>query len=337
VDDNQMTDPGRSGDDGEVALDAALAAADEDLLAAISDGFDLDIGLARVLSDLGGSPGTRPGNRTPGHPEKDRKRPGTAMSQDRFPPIRTRDAGAAAPFDVAALILRVNGSDEAAEDQCRRARQAAGVAARSARAAELSAVGAKTAATAHQAIQAECPQRAPLPRQVTFALGTVALDGVACYVAGRALHGGQDTTRACLCAAATAGFLALGYRALRSAETPPAWRARRQARQAQQAAQAAQATADQDAAERDRLIDAYLGYVRPLAEATCPAEQQMAVDSAVHKHLSGEYPLEEEETGRPPRTLTILCRLRTGSRSAWSRWRASADTRADLASNRADA
>jgi hypothetical protein len=335
VDDNQMTDPGRSGDDGDVALDAALAAADEDLLAAISDGFDLDIGLARVLNELGGSPGTRPGTRAPGHPEKDRKRPGTAMSQDPFPPIRTRDA--AAPFDVAALILSVNGSDEAAEDQCRRARQAAGVAARSARAAELSAAGAETAATAHQAIQAECPQRAPLPRQVTLALGTVALDGVACYFAGRALHGNQDTPRAGLCAAATAGFLTLGYRALRSAETPPAWRARRQARQAQQAAQAAQATADQDAAERDRLIDAYLGYVRPLAEATCPAEQQMAVDSAVHKHLSGEYPLEEEEAGRPPRTLTILYRLRTGSRSAWSRWRASPDRRADLASNRADA
>src|SRR5262249_43166298 len=127
VDDNQMTDPGRSGDDGDVALDAALAAADEDLLAAISDGFDLHIGLARVRNERGGSPGTGPGPRPPGHLGKARKSLGTAMSRDPFPPIRTRDAGAAAPFDVAALILSVNGSDEAAEDQCRRARQAAGV------------------------------------------------------------------------------------------------------------------------------------------------------------------------------------------------------------------
>jgi hypothetical protein len=332
-----MIDPGRSGDGGDVALDAALAAADEDLLAAISNGFDLDIGLARVLNDLGGSPATRPGVRAPERPEKDRRRPGAAISPDPFPPIRTAGAGAAAPFDVAGLIRSVNVADEAAEDQCRRARQAAGVAARSARAAELSAAAAERAALAHQAIQAECPQRAaPLPRQVTLALGTVALDGVACYLAGRALHGSQATTRACLYTAATAGFLSLGYRALRSAETPPAWRARRQARQAQQAGQAAHATADQDAAERDRLIDAYLGYVRQLALTTDPAEQQLAVGSVVRKHLSGEYPLEEEEAGRPPRTLTILYRLRAGSRSAWSRWRASADTRAYLASDRAD-
>ncbi len=332
-----MIDPGRSGDDGDVALDAALAAADEDLLAAISNGFDLDIGLARVLKDLSGSPAVRPGIQAPERPGKDRRRPGAAISRDPFPPIRTRGAGAAAPFDVADLIGSVNASDKAAEDHCLRARRAASVAARSARAAELSAAAAERAAIAHQMIQAECPQRAaPLPRQMTLALGAVALDGVACYFAGRALHGSQDTTRACLYTAATAGFLSLGYRALRSTETPPAWRARRQARQAQQAAQAAHAMADQDAAERDRLIDAYLGYIRRLALKTGPAEQQPAVDSVVRKHLWGEYPWGEEEAWRPPRTLTILYRLRAGSRSAWSRWRASADTRVYLASDSAD-
>ncbi len=323
-----MIDPGRSGDDGDVALDAALAAADEDMLAAISNGLDLDIGLARILKDLGGSSATRPGIQAPEHPEKDRGRPGATISQTPFPPIRTRGAGAAAPIDVAVLILSVNGSDEAVEGQCLRARQAA----RSARAAELSAAAAERAAIAHQAIQAECLHRpAPLPRQVTLVLGTVALDGVACYFAGRAFHGSQNTTRACLFTAATAGFLSLGYRALRAAETPSAWRVRRQARQTRQAAQVARAIADQDAAERDRLIDAYLGHVRRLALKSCPAEQQPAVESVIRKHLLGKYPVGNEETWRLSRTLTILHRLRAGSRSAWSRWRASTDTQAYLA------
>ena len=331
-----MIHPGKSRDDGEVALDAALAAADDDMLAAISNGLDLDIGLARILKDLAGSSGTGLSIQAPGHPEKDRRRPRAAVSQDPSLPIRAWGAGAAA-IDAPSLILSVNGSDEAAQDQCLRARQAAGIAAGSARAAELSAAAAERAATAHRAIQAERPHRAaPLPRQVTLALGTVALDGVACYFAGRPLRGSQDTTRACLFTAATAGFLSLGSRALRAAETPSAWRARRHARQAWQAAQVARAMADHDAAERDRLIDAYLGHVRRLALTTCPAERQPAVESVIRKHLLGEYPLGEEEARRPPRTLTILHRLRAGSRSAWGRWRASADTRAYLAGDRAD-
>ena len=43
-----MIHPGRSGDSGDAALDAALAAADEDMLTAISNGLDLDRGLAQV-------------------------------------------------------------------------------------------------------------------------------------------------------------------------------------------------------------------------------------------------------------------------------------------------
>ena len=69
-----MIDPGRSGDDGDVALDAALAAADEDMLAAISGRLELDIGLARILKDLGGSSAAHPGSqghrRIPGKTEE---------------------------------------------------------------------------------------------------------------------------------------------------------------------------------------------------------------------------------------------------------------------------
>jgi len=86
---------------------------------------------------------------------------------------------------------------------------------------------------------------------------------------------------------ATAGFLSLGYRALRVAETPHAWRARRQARRAHQAARRARAVADRDAAERHRLIDAYLGRVRREVQKTCPLEQQLETETAVREHLSG--------------------------------------------------
>ena len=82
---------------------------------------------------------------------------------------------------------------------------------------------------------------------------------------------------AALFTAATAGFLFLGYRALRIAETPQAWRARR-------------AAAAWDATERDRLISAYLGQVRRLVLKTCTAEQQLAMESAVRDHLLGKTP-----------------------------------------------
>ncbi len=258
-------------------------------------------------------------------------------------------------IDVAVLIRGVNASNNAVEDQCLRARQAADTAIRSADAAEQAAAGARVAAVAHQTIQSERPhRRAPLPRQVTLAAGTVALDGVACYFAAQALDGSQDTTLvwtvlflaalaggevaldfyrdrnhrawralaicigafvsllgslrfwflaaiengglvpaftgASLFTVATAGFLALGYRALRAAETPQAWHARRAARAARQAARAAQATADRDARERDRLIDAYLRHVRQVVLRTCAVEQQLAMESAVREHLCGRCP-----------------------------------------------
>jgi hypothetical protein len=90
--------------------------------------------------------------------------------------------------------------------------------------------------------------------------------------------------------AATAGFLALGYRALRAAETPQAWRARRAAHAACQAARAVRAAAGRDARERDRLIDAYLSPVRKVLLKTCTVEQQLAVELAVRELLSGRCP-----------------------------------------------
>jgi hypothetical protein len=259
------------------------------------------------------------------------------------------------PIDVADLIRDVNASNEAVEDQCLRACQAADVATRRARAAELSGEAARNATVAHRAVQAERPRRhAPLPRQVILALVTVGLDGVACYFAAQALGGSQDATvvwtglflavlaggevaldfyrdrnlrtwralamltggfvtllgilrfwflatigtgglvpaiaGAVLFTAATAGFLYLGYRALRAAETPHAWHARREARRARRAARAARETADRDAEERDRLIDAYLGHVRRLVLKTCPVDEQLTLESAVREHLSGRCP-----------------------------------------------
>ena len=79
-----MIHPGKPGDDGDPALGAALAAADEDMLSAISDGLDLDIGLARILKDLGGSPATGPGvqAQVPAWPGEDRGILDTAISRN---------------------------------------------------------------------------------------------------------------------------------------------------------------------------------------------------------------------------------------------------------------
>ncbi len=359
LDENQMIHPGRSGDGGDVALDAALAAADEDMLSAISNGLDLDMGLARILGDLGGSSATRPGLPAPAHPGEDRRRPDAAISRNSSSRIHTQGADAASPVRVAVLIRDCNASAAAVEGQFLRTRRAAGVAARSEYAAEQAAAEARTAEVAHRAIQAEHPRRrAPLPRRVTFALGTVVLDGLACYLAAQALGGSLDATLAwtglflavlasgeatlgyyrdhserawrvlilltgffvillgtlrswfltttgtglapaiagaCLLTVATVGFLTVGYHALRVAETPTAWRARRQAGKTCQAARMARAEADRNAGERDRLIDAYLGHVRRLALKTCSAERQLAVESAVRQHLLGELPLGEKD------------------------------------------
>jgi len=98
-------------------------------------------------------------------------------------------------IDPAVLIRDVNASNEEVENQCLRARRAADIAMRSACAADQAITAARAAEVAYETVQAEHPQRyASLPRQVMFALYTVALDGVACYFAAQALDGNQDAT-----------------------------------------------------------------------------------------------------------------------------------------------
>jgi len=93
---------------------------------------------------------------------------------------------------------------------------------------------------------------------------------------------------AVLFTAATAGFLYLGYRALRAAETTEAWRARRQARAAAHDASAARATADRRAAELNRLADAYISHqIRPRLLEEFPASQQHAAEEVVRALLLG--------------------------------------------------
>jgi hypothetical protein len=78
--------PGKPADDGDAALDAALAAADEDMLSAISNGLDLDTGLARILEGLSSPPATRPGTRAqvPAEPGEDREIPDADISRNPF-------------------------------------------------------------------------------------------------------------------------------------------------------------------------------------------------------------------------------------------------------------
>ena len=92
---------------------------------------------------------------------------------------------------------------------------------------------------------------------------------------------------AVLFTAVTAGFLLVGYRCLRLAETPQAFRARRAMQAAVQAAVAARFEVNRNKRDRDRLIDAYLGQVRRQA-LELPTADQQAVEQAVRRHLLGE-------------------------------------------------
>jgi hypothetical protein len=61
-------DSGQAGDDSDAALDAALGAADDDMLTAVSRGLDLDKGMARILKDLPAAAGTCPDAQGPACP-----------------------------------------------------------------------------------------------------------------------------------------------------------------------------------------------------------------------------------------------------------------------------
>jgi hypothetical protein len=257
------------------------------------------------------------------------------------------------PVDATAVIRKVNASNEAVEDLYLRTRLTSDVTRRSKQTANLAKETAKVAKIAYGTIRAEFPQRsAPLPRQRLIALGTVVLDGVACYFAAQALNGSQDTTLvwtllfllvlasgevaldfyrdqhlrawravlvvlvafvamlgflrfsflaaisadglvpavvgAALFTAVTAGFLFVGYRALRMAETPQAFRARRWARSSARTAHDAESEAKRNAHDRDRLIAAYLTQVWRHLPDLCPVEEQPAVEQTVRSHLAGE-------------------------------------------------
>jgi hypothetical protein len=134
LNENQMIHLGRSGDDRDAVPDAALAAADEDMLSAISNRLDLDVGLARVIRDLGGSSATRAESQPPACAGEGRRILDASIYQDRSSRIYTKDPDAASPAPVgpilpvrdepADLIRAINASNEA-EEQFPRARQTA--------------------------------------------------------------------------------------------------------------------------------------------------------------------------------------------------------------------
>lgn len=89
--DNSTIDPGKTKDDSDAALDAALVAADEDMLATISNGLDLDRGLAHLLKERRKSSAARQGTQAPVPVGKDWRAPSIVISgKDGFRDYRPR-------------------------------------------------------------------------------------------------------------------------------------------------------------------------------------------------------------------------------------------------------
>jgi len=110
-------------------------------------------------------------------------------------------------------------------------------------------------------------------------LATVGADGAVAALVGAALF-----------TAATAGFLVIGYRALRAAEKFPAWQARQWSRQADREAAAASSRAARLLRERNRLIDAYISRIRGDLLANCSSGQLPQLEASLRKHLTGRDP-----------------------------------------------
>jgi hypothetical protein len=89
---------------------------------------------------------------------------------------------------------------------------------------------------------------------------------------------------------ATASFVVIGYRALRSAETGLAWKTRRQVRACARALRRARREVERLRAIRDRIARAYLSRIRVRLIRVCTAEQLPAMERAVLAHLIGEDP-----------------------------------------------
>lgn len=343
LDGSPIIPSGDPGDDADAALWTALAAADDDMLTAITNRLDLDTGLARVFKDLDSLSVARACTQEPAQPGDTRTRDTT------LPSAHDLDPEEAFHLRLATVIRNVNRSNAELGDLYLRIEMAADVARRYRIAADDAAGKARTAEGAFGEVQVTRPhRRGSFPRQSILAFGTVILDGLICYFAGRAMGGGRTATliwtglflailaggeialdfysdrgahagravrllTGCLLVllgclrlwfllsagtglvsavagasvftAVTAGFLFVGYRALRAAETPAAWRARRHADQAGNAAQIALAAADRAAATRDRLIDAYVRGIRRDSLFVHPAVQQIAIESALRQHL----------------------------------------------------
>ncbi len=92
---------------------------------------------------------------------------------------------------------------------------------------------------------------------------------------------------AVLFTAATAGFVLIGYRALRAAETFRAAQARLRARTAAREAKVAAARLASAAAQRDRLVDAYLSRIRVSLLKTCTMSELPLMEAAIRLHLIG--------------------------------------------------
>jgi len=86
----------------------------------------------------------------------------------------------------------------------------------------------------------------------------------------------------------TAGFVVIGYRALRVAETALTWMARRRAQACAKAAAQAHRRLSRLKALRDRLARAYLSRIRVRLIKTCTAAELPLMEHAVLAHLTGQ-------------------------------------------------
>lgn len=110
-------------------------------------------------------------------------------------------------------------------------------------------------------------------------LATVSAVGAAAALVGAVLF----TT-------ATAGFLVIGYRALRAAEKLPAWMARKRSQRAAREVAAASHRMSRHLRERNRLVDAYISRIRGELLDKCSSGQLPQLEAALREHLTGGDP-----------------------------------------------
>jgi hypothetical protein len=128
-------------------------------------------------------------------------------------------------------------------------------------------------------------------RWIAVALaGFVGLLGVLRYsfllTVGRGLL--APSAGAVLFTVATAGFVLIGYRSLRLAETNQAWQARRLLRAKERAAREAHRRLDRMLARRDRLAGAYLARIRLRLVHTCSGSELQQIEQVLWAHLVGQ-------------------------------------------------